>query len=584
VKDHKKLKEGSKMKKLILVVLIPSFGLFTEQTNADFTFGTPTNLGSPFNSSRGEFVDCLSADGLEIYGDTLNWPGGYGDWDLWVARRPTIDDGWGDPENLGPTVNSSSYEVCSYISADGLSLYFGSGRPNGYGGADLWVTKRQTKDDDWGPPENLGPIVNSAAMENGSWISADGLELYFDSNRDGGLGTVDIWITKRATKNDSWGEPVNLGYPVNSPASEVYPFVSPNGLLLLFSDVINGPIRAGGFGDVDMWMATRASVNDSWGIPVNMGSMVNTSSIDSSPRISPEGSMLYFSSERPGGLGGHYGDIYQAPIIPVVDLNGDGIVDAADMCIIVDHWGENYSLCDIGPTPLGDGVVDVQDLIVLAEHLFEEIFPPGLVAYWKLDEAEGNIAHNNISDNHGILSGNPTWQPDIGHVTGSLEFDGIDDYISTDFVLNPTDGAFSVFAWFKGGSHGQVILSQTDGPGGAGEIWLGADTSDGKLMTGLRPPSGRSPTPPMVADAVITDGQWHHVGIVVTEQKTRNLYVNGIRAAFDSQPVVLPSSDGGLHIGSGKNLDAGTFFSGLIDDVRIYNQALNTEEIAALAQ
>jgi len=61
--------------------------------------------------------------------------------------------------------------------------------------------------------------------------------------------------------------------------------------------------------------------------------------------------MLYFCSERPGGFGGIWGDIYQARVIPIVDLNGDGIVDAADMCIVVDHWGENYSLCDVGPTP-----------------------------------------------------------------------------------------------------------------------------------------------------------------------------------------------------------------------------------------
>jgi len=103
-------------------------------------------------------------------------------------------------------------------------------------------------------------------------------------------------------------------------------------------------------------------------------------------------------------------------------------------------------------------------------------------------------------------------------------------------------------------------------------------------MSTLRAPSGRSPAPPFVADVVITDGQWHHVGIVVTEYKVRHLYVDGIRAAFDTQPVVLPASDGGLHIGSSKNLGAGTFFSGLIDDVRIYNAALSAEKIAALAQ
>ncbi len=68
-------------------------------------------------------------------------------------------------------------------------------------------------------------------------------------------------------------------------------------------------------------------------------------------------------------------DIWQAPIIPIVDFNGDGIVDATDVCIMIDHWGEDYPMCDIGPTPFGDGIVDVQDLIVLAEHLFEE-FPP----------------------------------------------------------------------------------------------------------------------------------------------------------------------------------------------------------------
>jgi len=77
--------------------------------------------------------------------------------------------------------------------------------------------------------------------------------------------------------------------------------------------------------------------------------------------------------------------------ISTPDFNGDGIVDAADMCIIVDHWGENYRLCDIGPAPFGDGIIEAQDLIVLAEYLFEE---PGLIAYWKLDETEGIVAQD----------------------------------------------------------------------------------------------------------------------------------------------------------------------------------------------
>ena len=81
--------------------------------------------------------------------------------------------------------------------------------------------------------------------------------------------------------------------------------------------------------------------------------------------------MLYFTR----GATAHANDynIWQVEVTPIVDLNSDGIVDATDMCIIVDNWYTDNSLCDIAPAPMGDGVVDVQDLIVLAEHLFETI-------------------------------------------------------------------------------------------------------------------------------------------------------------------------------------------------------------------
>jgi len=93
--------------------------------------------------------------------------------------------------------------------------------------------------------------------------------------------------------------------------------------------------------------------------------------VEDDPDISADGLWLLYNSDRPGGIG--LEDIWQAPIIPVVDLNNDGIVDSADMVFMVDNWGTDNSLCDIGPMPWGDGVVDVQDLIILAEHLFEEV-------------------------------------------------------------------------------------------------------------------------------------------------------------------------------------------------------------------
>jgi hypothetical protein len=341
---------------------------------ADFTFGEPVNLGSTVNSPASDFTDFISTDGLEMY-LCSDRSGGYGGADIWISRRSTIDDDWGTPENLGPPVNTSYYDFEAYISSDGLELYFVSyQRPGGHGSDDIWVSRRQSKEADWGTPVNLGPEVNSSTNEWSPSISPDGLELYF-VRRSGGYGSDDIWVSRRATTNDPWGKSINLGSVVNSSASEAFPFLFFDGLALFFSGERNTPHRPGGFGDADMWMTRRASIFDPWEIPMNLGPMVNSSSRDCGPRISPDGSTLYFSSERPGGLGGLYGDIYQAPIIPIVDLNSDGIVDSADMVIIVDNWGTDDQLCDIGPMPWGDGIVDVQDLIVLAEHLFEE-FPP----------------------------------------------------------------------------------------------------------------------------------------------------------------------------------------------------------------
>jgi len=328
----------------------------------------------------------------------------------------------------------------------------------------------------------------------------------------------------------------------------------------------------------------RTTTDGDWGTPVNLGPMVNSELLDGISSLSADDFTYFFSSARPGGFGDQ--DLWKVPILPDVDLNSDGIVDSADMCIIVDHWGGNSRLCDIGPKPLGDGIVDAQDLIVLVEHLFEEIpMPFELVAYWKLDEQEGSIASDSAGDNAGLLFGSPMWCSSEGKRDGALEFDGIDDYINTDFVLNPSMGAFSVFVWVKGGAPGQVIISQLDGIG-TGETWLGLTAQDGNLMTGLVPPPlGRTKPKPLVSDFIITDDQWHHVGFVC-DGSYRFLYVDGIEVAKDTSIMTQPlmSSNGGLCIGSGKNLDAGTFFSGMIDDVRIYNIALNADKIKALAQ
>jgi len=530
-------------------------GLDAPPANADFAFGTPVNLRTVILviDPAHDAISSFSYDGLEMY--IISGSGH--DNDLRVLRRASKDEDWGPPKDIGPSVNTPSpYDDSGpSISADGLTLYFHSNRPGGYGSYDLYVTTRAGTHEAWGPPVNVGPKVNSSYGDVGPWISPDGLELYFYSWRPGGYGNSDIWVTRRATTNEPWEQPVNVGPVVNSADYESWPCLSPDGLVLFFCP----DNRAGGYDPWDMWMTRRTNLSAPWQSPVNLGPKVN-SSLEDLPRISSDGRTFYYRTvptQDPATW-----DYWQAPIIPVVDFNGDKKVDLKDFSILAQYWGQNESSVDMGPTPLGDGTVDIQDVVVLAANWLKEF---GLIARWKLDETEGAIAHDSVGDKNGILNGNPVWQPAGGKVNGSLEFDEIDDYVSTPFILDPAVGSFSVFAWVKGGAPGQVIISQIGGVN-----WLAAGTSQGKLMTELKA-AGRFGTP-LFSEAVITDGQWHRVGMT-WDGSTRTLFVDGVEAAKGTQ-ASLAGSTGGLYIGAGKNLEPGSFWTGLIDDVRIHSTAL----------
>lgn len=165
------------MKKTISLVLFLALGLASNIAEADFTFGEPTNLGSIVNSSSNDRELSISPDGLTLY-FTSNRPGGYGGYDLWVTHRETLQHEWDPPENLGPPINSQYDEVGSSISPDGLEFYFGeyyssssSKRPEGYGRGDIWVSKRTTVEDPWGEPVNLGEAINGSEYDGMPCIS-----------------------------------------------------------------------------------------------------------------------------------------------------------------------------------------------------------------------------------------------------------------------------------------------------------------------------------------------------------------------------------------------------------------------------
>jgi hypothetical protein len=360
----------------MLAMSLFGFGLLTgldaPPAYADFTFGEPVKTTSVIPVlNPGDWITCLSYDRLELYILRAHpgWQGG----DMLVLKRASTDEDWGPPEGLGSGINPryDSFPFPS-ISRDGLTLYFDDSRPGGYGGFDIYMTTRATKKDPWGPPVNLGPKVNSSATDGYPWISPDGLELYFVSYRSGGYGDADIWVARRSTVNSPWGDAVNLGPLVNSPYPESFISLSPDGLLLFFCETSSGRFRPGGYGAPDSWMTKRTTLSDPWQIPVNLGPTVNGASNDGLARLSPDGRMLYYVS----GPGDQTTLVQmQAPIIPIVDFNGDGQVDLVDLVMLIDNWGLNKTLCDIGPMPWGDGKVDIEDLKVFMTY-YEKENPP----------------------------------------------------------------------------------------------------------------------------------------------------------------------------------------------------------------
>ena len=209
-----------------------------------------------FNSSR-PFARGESLPGLSIYVDAIgliaaqlgtNLFAGLGQDEIWVSYR---EGGvWSEPRNLNdvagePPVNTEFADHCLAFSADGNEAFWTSTRPGGFGGNDIWTSRRVGGT--WTPPENLGPNVNSSASEHHAMPSPDGRSLYVTSDRAGGFGGEDNYITTRGT-DGAWGPLINVGPPVNGPANDRCPVFTPDGTVLLFDSD-----RAGGFGSKDIW-------------------------------------------------------------------------------------------------------------------------------------------------------------------------------------------------------------------------------------------------------------------------------------------------------------------------------------------
>ncbi len=207
--------------------------------------------------------------------------------DIYVTSRPV--GRWTAPKHLSPDVNVEQHDAAASISHDGkfLFLYY----EEGYG--DIYMSERENEA--WGKPVALNANVNTMHWETSACMSVDGRKLYFSSNRPGGYGELDIWMSTRDGKGD-WGKPINLGVNVNTPGNEDSPFIHHDGLTLYF-----GSDAHPGLGNTDIF---RSEFKEGkWQKPINMGYPVNSADYDNYFVISENKKNGYFASVREDGLG-----------------------------------------------------------------------------------------------------------------------------------------------------------------------------------------------------------------------------------------------------------------------------------------
>lgn len=265
-----------------------------------------------------------------------------------------------------PDFNGPGLDGCPFVTRDGKAFYMASNRPGGLGGLDIWVSRRDAPGEPWGAPVNVGAPVNSADNDFCPTMDRNGLRFFFVSNRAGGCGGGDIYVTRRRP-GVGWRTPRNAGCAVNSPADEASPMPLPQrrGWSLFFSSVRPGGhtaeaagaamgdsdiyvsrVRGGQFrqarlvpgvnsasedghpnlrrdgremflfsnrpgtlGMADIFSARRARRSRPWSTPSNLGGHVNSADgAETRPSLSWNGRTLYFGSSRPGGEGSsdHY--------------------------------------------------------------------------------------------------------------------------------------------------------------------------------------------------------------------------------------------------------------------------------------
>jgi outer membrane protein OmpA-like peptidoglycan-associated protein/YHS domain-containing protein len=207
--------------------------MVTNRVNGKWSI--PASISTKINTPLDEGTPTMSADGKILVFTACNRPGSLGACDLYISYRNGND--WTDPINLGPNVNSTGWDSEPSLSADGKTIYFSSERKGGVGMSDIWMSQQNEKGE-WQPAINVGKPINTPGREVSPFIHADGKTLYFCSSYHPGLGQFDIFFS--SLQNGQWSDPKNLGYPINTHLNEATVYITPDnkkGLYVMYEKV-----------------------------------------------------------------------------------------------------------------------------------------------------------------------------------------------------------------------------------------------------------------------------------------------------------------------------------------------------------
>ena len=291
----------------------------------------PQSLGAEINTGADEYVNALTFYGSQLL-FTRKMDRGNGYFEEQVLASNKVEDHWDYPQSLSFDFFPEYIDLgAAFLSADGSKLYLtgcGWGRDSG---CDLYVSHWDMGR--WSMPKRMEGNINTSSWESQPCVCADGKELYFVSRRN---GNADIYCSRR-NADRSWGEPQNLGAPINTAGSEMAPFLHPDGKTLYFSS--DKHIGMGGF---DLFMSCRGE-DGQWQEPVNLGFPINTNGDEINFFVAADGKTAFISSVREGGRGGY--DIYTFELPEEIRSDSANFFSGVDVTEL--YPGDKFMLRDL---------------------------------------------------------------------------------------------------------------------------------------------------------------------------------------------------------------------------------------------